>query len=181
MSGETLSETLCLHVVSQLLELSVQFVTPSSSGSSLITDYERTVSLQWVWDLQDLAKQPVCRITTRAWKILCRITALSVTRYSCPICSKSIFDMSSSWRRMDEENCKLLTETQKPLQLASLVPTVPAAEYAIESAILVITFRVRGTIAVEFINSIQGAGPLFMLFYLFVHQVRRKSQSIMKK
>ncbi|KAF9607458.1 hypothetical protein IFM89_035596 [Coptis chinensis] len=27
----------------------------------------------------------------------------SFPRYSCPICSKSIFDMSSSWRRMDEE------------------------------------------------------------------------------
>ncbi|PIA43596.1 hypothetical protein AQUCO_01900176v1 [Aquilegia coerulea] len=39
---------------------------------------------------------------------------------------------------------------------ASLVPTVAAAESAIGSAIFVITFRVRGTIAVEFINSIQG-------------------------
>ncbi|XP_043696541.1 ATP synthase protein MI25-like [Telopea speciosissima] len=42
---------------------------------------------------------------------------------------------------------------------ASLVPTVAAAESAIGSAIFVITFRVRGTIAVESINSIQGAGP----------------------
>ncbi|KAI8522382.1 hypothetical protein RHMOL_RhmolMtG0012100 (mitochondrion) [Rhododendron molle] len=39
---------------------------------------------------------------------------------------------------------------------ASLVPTVAAAESAIGSAIFVITFRVRGTIAVESINSIQG-------------------------
>ncbi|KAL0745315.1 hypothetical protein Bca101_102195 [Brassica carinata] len=39
---------------------------------------------------------------------------------------------------------------------ASLVPTVAAAESAIGLAIFVITFRVRGTIAVEFINSIQG-------------------------
>nr|UYK51765.1 NADH dehydrogenase subunit 4L [Paphiopedilum micranthum] len=39
---------------------------------------------------------------------------------------------------------------------ASLVPTVAAAESAIGSAIFVITFRVRGTIAVEFINCIQG-------------------------
>ncbi|KAF9608886.1 hypothetical protein IFM89_011924 [Coptis chinensis] len=38
---------------------------------------------------------------------------------------------------------------------ASLVPTVAAAESAIGSAIFVITFRVRETIAVEFINSIQ--------------------------
>ncbi|GAY36460.1 hypothetical protein CUMW_279730 [Citrus unshiu] len=43
---------------------------------------------------------------------------------------------------------------------ASLVPTVAAAESAIGLAIFVITFRVRGTIAVEFINSIQG----FILF-----------------
>ncbi|KAL5064337.1 hypothetical protein RYX36_026074 [Vicia faba] len=39
---------------------------------------------------------------------------------------------------------------------ASLVSTVEAAESAIGLAIFVITFRVRGTIAVEFINSIQG-------------------------
>lgn len=39
---------------------------------------------------------------------------------------------------------------------ASLVPTVAAAESAIGLAIFVLTFRVRGTIAVEFINSIQG-------------------------
>ncbi|XP_039131840.1 NADH-ubiquinone oxidoreductase chain 4L-like [Dioscorea cayenensis subsp. rotundata] len=39
---------------------------------------------------------------------------------------------------------------------ASLVPTVAAAESAIGSAIFVITFRVRGTIAVESINCIQG-------------------------
>ncbi|GKF91553.1 NADH dehydrogenase subunit 4L, partial [Tanacetum coccineum] len=38
---------------------------------------------------------------------------------------------------------------------ASLVPTVAAAESAIRLAIFVITFRVRGTIAVESINSIQ--------------------------
>ncbi|QCD83514.1 NADH dehydrogenase I subunit 4L [Vigna unguiculata] len=38
---------------------------------------------------------------------------------------------------------------------ASLVSTVAAAESAIGLAIFVITFRVRGTIAVEFINSIQ--------------------------
>ncbi|GJX08360.1 zinc finger, CCHC-type containing protein, partial [Tanacetum coccineum] len=38
---------------------------------------------------------------------------------------------------------------------ASLVPTVAAAESAIGLAIFVITFRVRGTIAVESINSIQ--------------------------
>nr|KAJ0216111.1 hypothetical protein LSAT_V11C300139950 [Lactuca sativa] len=42
---------------------------------------------------------------------------------------------------------------------ASLVPTVAAAESAIGLAIFVITFRVRGTIAVESINSIQGSGP----------------------
>ncbi|KAG6736852.1 hypothetical protein POTOM_060244 (mitochondrion) [Populus tomentosa] len=41
---------------------------------------------------------------------------------------------------------------------ALLVPTVAAAESAIGLAIFVITFRVRGTIAVEFINSIQGKG-----------------------
>ncbi|VFQ93872.1 unnamed protein product [Cuscuta campestris] len=40
---------------------------------------------------------------------------------------------------------------------ASLVPTVAAAESAIGLAIFVITFRVRGTIAVESINSIQGS------------------------
>jgi NADH-ubiquinone oxidoreductase chain 4L len=39
---------------------------------------------------------------------------------------------------------------------ASLVPTVAAAESAIGLAIFVITFRVRGTIAVKFINCIQG-------------------------
>nr|AEM46197.1 NADH dehydrogenase subunit 4L [Silene vulgaris]AFI44268.1 NADH dehydrogenase subunit 4L [Silene vulgaris]AFI44310.1 NADH dehydrogenase subunit 4L [Silene vulgaris]AFI44324.1 NADH dehydrogenase subunit 4L [Silene vulgaris]AKZ24825.1 NADH dehydrogenase subunit 4L [Silene vulgaris] len=39
---------------------------------------------------------------------------------------------------------------------ALLVPTVAAAESAIGLAIFVITFRVRGTIAVESINSIQG-------------------------
>ncbi|KAI5389614.1 hypothetical protein KIW84_075051 [Lathyrus oleraceus] len=39
---------------------------------------------------------------------------------------------------------------------ASLVSTVAAAESAIGLAIFVITFQVRGTIAVEFINSIQG-------------------------
>nr|GEW29635.1 NADH dehydrogenase subunit 4L, mitochondrial [Tanacetum cinerariifolium] len=39
---------------------------------------------------------------------------------------------------------------------ASLVPTVTAAKSAIGLAIFVITFQVRGTIAVEFINSIQG-------------------------
>ncbi|XP_061368140.1 ATP synthase protein MI25-like [Gastrolobium bilobum] len=42
---------------------------------------------------------------------------------------------------------------------ASLVSTVAAAESAIGLAIFVITFRVRGTIAVEFINCIQGSGP----------------------
>src|ERR1044072_6614934 len=40
---------------------------------------------------------------------------------------------------------------------ASLVSTVEAAESAIGLAIFVLTFRVRGTIAVEFINSIQGS------------------------
>ncbi|KAM6542935.1 hypothetical protein CsatB_007382 [Cannabis sativa] len=39
---------------------------------------------------------------------------------------------------------------------ALLVLTVAAAESAIGLAIFVITFRVRGTIDVEFINSIQG-------------------------
>jgi NADH-ubiquinone oxidoreductase chain 4L len=39
---------------------------------------------------------------------------------------------------------------------ALLVLTVAAAESAIGLAIFVITFRVRGTIAVEFINCIQG-------------------------
>nr|QYK18923.1 NADH dehydrogenase subunit 4L [Acianthera recurva] len=39
---------------------------------------------------------------------------------------------------------------------ASLVPTVAAAESAIGSAIFVLTFRVRGTIAVESLNCIQG-------------------------
>ncbi|KAJ8426946.1 hypothetical protein Cgig2_001262 [Carnegiea gigantea] len=39
---------------------------------------------------------------------------------------------------------------------ALLVPTVAAAESAIGLAIFVITFRVRGTIAIESINSIQG-------------------------
>nr|KAJ0211017.1 hypothetical protein LSAT_V11C400163560 [Lactuca sativa] len=39
---------------------------------------------------------------------------------------------------------------------ASLVPTVAAVESAIGLAIFVITFRVRGTIAVESINSIRG-------------------------
>lgn len=39
---------------------------------------------------------------------------------------------------------------------ASLVPTVAAAESAIGSAIFVLTFRVRGTIAVESRNCIQG-------------------------
>ncbi|XP_026435997.1 uncharacterized protein LOC113333808 [Papaver somniferum] len=39
---------------------------------------------------------------------------------------------------------------------ASLAPAVAATESAIGLAIFVITFRVRGTIAVEFINSIQG-------------------------
>ncbi|KAK8936411.1 NADH-ubiquinone oxidoreductase chain 4L [Platanthera zijinensis] len=39
---------------------------------------------------------------------------------------------------------------------ASLVPTVAAAESAIGSAIFVMTFRVRGTIAVESRNCIQG-------------------------
>ncbi|GJR55189.1 NADH dehydrogenase subunit 4L [Tanacetum coccineum] len=42
---------------------------------------------------------------------------------------------------------------------ASLVPTVAAAESAIGLAIFIITFRVRGTIAVESINSIQGPRP----------------------
>lgn len=39
---------------------------------------------------------------------------------------------------------------------ALLVPTVAAAESAIGSAIFVLTFRVRGTLAVESINCIQG-------------------------
>jgi NADH-ubiquinone oxidoreductase chain 4L len=39
---------------------------------------------------------------------------------------------------------------------ALLVLTVAAAESAIGLAIFVITFRVRGTLAVEFINCIQG-------------------------
>jgi NADH-ubiquinone oxidoreductase chain 4L len=39
---------------------------------------------------------------------------------------------------------------------ASLLPTVAAAESAIGLAIFIITFLVRGTIAVEFINCIQG-------------------------
>nr|UYP38791.1 NADH dehydrogenase subunit 4L [Pogoniopsis schenckii] len=39
---------------------------------------------------------------------------------------------------------------------ASLVLTVAAAESAIGLAIFVLTFRVRGTLAVEFINCIQG-------------------------
>ncbi|KAA0043058.1 NADH dehydrogenase subunit 4L [Cucumis melo var. makuwa] len=50
---------------------------------------------------------------------------------------------------------------------ASLVPTVAAAESAIGLAIFVITFRVRGTIAVEFLNSILGANSKFFLFFLF--------------
>ncbi|CAN6487199.1 unnamed protein product [Victoria cruziana] len=39
---------------------------------------------------------------------------------------------------------------------ASLVPTVATAESAIGSAILVITFRIRGTIAIESINCMKG-------------------------
>ncbi|KAI3985931.1 hypothetical protein MKX01_039013 [Papaver californicum] len=39
---------------------------------------------------------------------------------------------------------------------ASLVPTVAAAKSSIGLAIFVITFRVRETIAFEFINRIQG-------------------------
>ncbi|GAV85174.1 Oxidored_q2 domain-containing protein, partial [Cephalotus follicularis] len=39
---------------------------------------------------------------------------------------------------------------------ASLVPTMAAAESAVGLAIFVIIVRVRGTIAVESINSIQG-------------------------
>ncbi|PHU15867.1 ATP synthase protein MI25 [Capsicum chinense] len=42
---------------------------------------------------------------------------------------------------------------------ASLIPTVAAAESAIGLAIFIITFRVRGTIVVESINSIEGSGP----------------------
>lgn len=39
---------------------------------------------------------------------------------------------------------------------ALFVLTVAAAESAIGLAILVITFRIRGTIAIEFINSMKG-------------------------
>ncbi|KAI5653787.1 hypothetical protein M9H77_30974 [Catharanthus roseus] len=46
---------------------------------------------------------------------------------------------------------------------ALLIPTMTAAEFAIGLAILVITFRVRGTIAVESINSIQGLRPFSLL------------------
>ncbi|KAF4348073.1 hypothetical protein F8388_002528 [Cannabis sativa] len=50
---------------------------------------------------------------------------------------------------------------------ALLVLTVAAAESAIGLAIFVITFRVRGTIDVEFINSIQGSGPFSARKMLF--------------
>ncbi|CAA0813461.1 Heparanase-like protein 3 [Striga hermonthica] len=61
---------------------------------------------------------------------------------------------------------------------ASLVSTVAAAESAIGLAIFVITFRVRGTIAVEFINSIQGSGPFSLgehILFSFVSSPFAKS------
>ncbi|KAI5664324.1 hypothetical protein M9H77_23647 [Catharanthus roseus] len=51
---------------------------------------------------------------------------------------------------------------------ASLVLTVAAAEFAIGLAIFVITFRVRGTIAVESTNSIQGSGSFSSLGERFI-------------
>ncbi|KAI3882074.1 hypothetical protein MKX03_006284 [Papaver bracteatum] len=48
------------------------------------------------------------------------------------------------------------SDNMKGQLFSSLVPTKAAAESAIGLSIFVIAFRVRGIIAVEFINSIQG-------------------------
>ncbi|KAL6519616.1 hypothetical protein OROMI_032864 [Orobanche minor] len=61
---------------------------------------------------------------------------------------------------------------------ASLVSTVAAAESAIGLAIFVITFRVRGTIAVESINSIQGSGKMLFAAILSICASSSKKISI---
>nr|GME04616.1 E3 ubiquitin-protein ligase MIEL1 [Ipomoea batatas] len=50
-----------------------------------------------------LVMQLVCVTITLVWRTPCGITAPFVMRYCCPICSKSIIDMSSIWKEMDEE------------------------------------------------------------------------------
>nr|KAJ0214918.1 hypothetical protein LSAT_V11C300110780 [Lactuca sativa] len=48
-------------------------------------------------------KKCVYSIIIHVLKTLCGITVLYVMRYSCPICSKSVMDMSMMWKRLDEE------------------------------------------------------------------------------
>ncbi|KAK4707078.1 hypothetical protein R3W88_033376 [Solanum pinnatisectum] len=57
---------------------------------------------------------------------------------------------------LNRQNIPIMSYGMMGQSFASLVPTVAAAKSAIGLVIFVITFRVRGTIAIESINSIQG-------------------------
>nr|WOH22572.1 NADH dehydrogenase subunit 4L [Gastrodia javanica] len=83
------------------------------------------------------------------------IRGILINRRNLPIMSMSIESMFLAVN----SNClsfSVYLDDMMGQSFASLVPTVAAAESAIGSAIFVMTFRVRGTIAVESINCIQG-------------------------
>nr|AVL84880.1 NADH dehydrogenase subunit 4L [Gastrodia elata]UTM91980.1 NADH dehydrogenase subunit 4L [Gastrodia angusta]WNH36727.1 NADH dehydrogenase subunit 4L [Gastrodia angusta]WOE91480.1 NADH dehydrogenase subunit 4L [Gastrodia elata] len=83
------------------------------------------------------------------------IRGILLNRRNLPIMSMSIESMFLAVN----SNCLYFSVSLDDMMgqsFASLVPTVAAAESAIGSAIFVLTFRVRGTLAVESINCIQG-------------------------
>ncbi|KVI00181.1 Rubredoxin-type fold [Cynara cardunculus var. scolymus] len=51
----------------------------------------------------DVATRKRSKIHTCVWKGQCTMIVLFVLRYSCPICSKSICDLSDMWRKLDNE------------------------------------------------------------------------------
>uniref|UniRef100_A0A0D2ZS72 CHY-type domain-containing protein n=1 Tax=Brassica oleracea var. oleracea TaxID=109376 RepID=A0A0D2ZS72_BRAOL len=51
----------------------------------------------------DVATPKFWRTSTGVWKAHCITIARFVLRYTCPLCSKSICDMSSVWKKLDEE------------------------------------------------------------------------------
>ncbi|KAF5738698.1 hypothetical protein HS088_TW13G01599 [Tripterygium wilfordii] len=52
---------------------------------------------------QGLAIRSAFGIIISVLRTPCGITALYVTRFCCPICSRSVIDMSKTWKRIDEE------------------------------------------------------------------------------
>ncbi|KAF2590670.1 hypothetical protein F2Q70_00041274 [Brassica cretica] len=61
------------------------------------------VTISFIAKAVELVIQWACAIITHALRTPLRTLVLSVTRYRCPICYKSMMDMSSSWQLLDAE------------------------------------------------------------------------------